>query len=128
MLLATFAELALMLACVGIYGVLAYSTSQRLPEFGIRISLGATRWDVIWMVLQQDLRLTMIAVLIGTGAGLALTKVLSSFSHLLYGVGAADPLTFGAASLALIAAALLACLIPAYRAARLDPMIALRQD
>jgi ABC-type antimicrobial peptide transport system permease subunit len=127
-LLAAFSALALVLACVGIYGVLAYSIAQRVPEIGIQMALGATRWDVIRMLLQQGLWLTVIAVSIGTAAALVLTKVLSSFSHLLYGVRSADPLTFTAASLSLVMAALLACFIPATRAARLDPMNALRHD
>jgi len=127
-LLAAFSISALMLACVGIYGVLAYSTAQRAPEFGIRMAVGATKWDVIRMLLQQGLRLTVVAVVIGAAAALVLTRVLSSFSHLLYGVRSTDSLTFAAASLALIAAALLACFIPANRAARLDPMDALRHD
>jgi predicted permease len=127
-LLTAFSVLALLLACVGIYGVLAYSIAQRVPEIGIRMAVGATKSDVIRMLLQQGLRLTVFAVAIGTGIALVLTRVLSSFSHLLYGVRSTDPFTFAAVSLALIAAALLACFIPANRAARLDPMHALRHD
>ena len=127
-LLVAFAILALLLATVGIYGVISYSTAQRVPEIGIRMALGATKWDVLKMLVAQGLRLAFAGVAIGGAAAVMLTRVLSSFSHLLYGVHATDPLTFVAVSLCLVVAALVACYIPGRRAAQLDPMIALRHD
>jgi ABC-type antimicrobial peptide transport system permease subunit len=127
-LLVAFAVLALLLATVGIYGVISYSTAQRVPEIGIRMALGATRWNVLQMLLGQGLRLAVIGVGIGAVAAAILTRVLSSFSRLLFGVRATDPFTLIVVSLCLITAALLACYIPARRAALVDPMTALRQD
>jgi predicted permease len=127
-LLVAFALLALLLATVGIYGVISYSTAQRVPEIGIRMALGAAKWDILQMVVGQGLRLAFVGLAIGAVAASILTRVLSSFSHLLYGVGATDPLTFVAVSLCLAAAALFACYIPARRAAQLDPMTGLRHD
>jgi predicted permease len=127
-LLVAFALLALLLASVGIYGVISYSTARRVPEIGIRMALGAARSDVLRMLLGQGLRLAAIGVGIGAVAAAVLTRVLSSFSHLLYGVRTTDPLTFLAVSLCLVFAALFACYIPARRAAQLDPMTALRHD
>jgi putative ABC transport system permease protein len=128
LLLMTFAVLALLLAFVGTYSVISYSTTRRVHEIGIRMALGAVNWDVFRMVIGQGLRLALTGVAAGAAAALILTTVLSSFSHLLYGVRASDPLTFAAVSLVLLCAALLASYIPARRAARLDPMIALRQE
>ena len=127
-LLVAFAGVALLLASVGIYGVISYSTAQRVPEIGIRMALGAAKWDVLQMLVGQGLRLALAGVVIGAAAASILTRVLSSFSRLLYGVAATDPFTFIAVSLFLITAALLACYIPARRAAQLDPMIALRHE
>jgi predicted permease len=127
-LLSAFAVLALLLASVGIYGVISYSMTQRVQELGIRMALGARKWDVLRMVMSQGLRLAVAGVTIGAVAALIVTRLLSSFSHLLYGVRASDPLTFVGASFVLLSAALLACYIPARRAARLDPMIALRHE
>jgi predicted permease len=127
-LLVTFAGVALLLASIGIYGLISYSTAQRVPEIGIRMALGATGWDVMRMLVGQGLRLAVAGIGIGLAAALVLTRVVSSFSRLLYGVGAADPLIFGAVSLLSITAALLACYIPARRAARLEPTIALRHE
>jgi len=92
------------------------------------MALGAEKRDVLRMVIGQGFRLALIGVGIGVGVGLVLARALSSFSHLLYGVGAMDPLTFVGASLVLIGAAIAACYVPARRAARLDPMIALRHE
>src|SRR3984957_2997733 len=127
-LLSAFAVLALLLAAGGIYGVISYSMTQRVREFGIRMALGAVQRDVLRMVIGQGLRLALAGVAIGVVGALILTRVLASFSHLLYGVCASDPLTFLAVSLVLLGTALLACYIPARRAARVDPMIALRHE
>ncbi len=127
-LLVAFAVLALVLATVGIYGVISYSTAQRVPEIGVRMALGAEKWDVLRMLIGQGLRLALAGIVIGAVAAFILTRVLSSFSRLLYGVRATDPLTFLAVSICLIVAALLACYIPARRAAQLDPMTALRHE
>jgi predicted permease len=127
-LLAAFAVLALLLASVGIYGVVSYSMAQRVREIGIRMALGAVNWDVLRMVIGQGLRLALAGVAAGAVVSLVLARVLSSFSQLLYGVRAMDPLTFIAVSLVLISAALLACYIPARRAIGLDPTIALRHE
>ncbi len=127
-LLGAFAVLALLLASVGIYGVISYSMTRRVREIGIRMALGAERRDVLRMILGQGLRMALAGVGIGVPGAWILTRVLDSFSHLLYGVRPADPLTFAAVLLVLLSTALLACAIPARRAARLDPMAALRHE
>ena len=127
LLLVGFAILALLLACVGIYGVISYSMAQRVREFGIRMALGATRQDILQMVIGQSLRLALTGVAIGAVAAFSLARLLSSF-RLLYGVRASDPLAFVTASSVLLGAALLACYVPARRAAQLDPIIALRNE
>ena len=127
-LLGAFAVLALLLASVGIYGVISYSVTERVHEIGIRMSLGAERQSIFRLVIRQGLRLVFAGLAIGVAAALILTRLLSAFSHLLYGVAAGDPLTFATVSLVLITVAVLACYIPARRAMRVDPMIALRYE
>jgi len=125
-LLGVFAGLALLLAFVGIYGVISYSVIQRVHEIGIRMALGAETRDVFRMVIGQGLRLALAGFAIGAATALILARLLSSFSHLLYGIGAADPITFMAVSIILIGVAILACYVPARRAMKVDPMVALR--
>ena len=127
-LLAVFATLALLLASVGIYGVISYSVTQRVQEIGVRMALGAEKGQIFQMVIGQGLRMAVVGLTIGAAAALILTRLLVSFSHLLYGVGPRDPVTFASVSLVLTGAAVLACYIPARRASRVDPMVALRDE
>jgi predicted permease len=127
-LLGAFAGLALLLASVGIYGLLSYSVTQRRREIGIRMALGAERSDVFRMVIGQGLWLALVGIATGAAAALTLGRLLLSFSHLLYRVGANDPWTLLAASLVLTAVAVLACYIPARQAMGVDPMVALRHE
>jgi putative ABC transport system permease protein len=120
-----FAALALLLAAIGIFGVMSYSVSRRAQEMAIRIALGARRGDVLKLILGEGLGVTLLGVLIGVGVSLALGRLISSY---LYGVSAYDPLTFFAVALLLFAVALLACFLPARRASRTDPLIALRYE
>jgi predicted permease len=127
-LLGAFAVLALLLASVGIYGVISYSVSQRTREIGIRMAVGAERRDVLRMIIGQGLRLVAAGVLIGAGIALLLARLLSAFSRLLYGVRANDPVTFMAVLFVLAGVSVLACYFPARRASRLDPMAALKSE
>jgi len=123
LLLGIFAALAMVLAAVGIYGVMSYSIAQRTREIGLRIALGAQKSDVLKMILRQGLRFVAAGLAIGLAASFALTRVMAS---LLFGISATDPATFVSISLMLIAVALLASYIPAVRAMKIDPMLALR--
>jgi putative ABC transport system permease protein len=124
-LLLFFAGVALLLAAVGLYGVLAFTVSQRVREVGIRMALGAQKGNVLTLVITQGMKLALAGVAIGLAAALALTRVIRG---LLYGITPTDPVTFLAVILVLVATALLACWLPARQAANLDPMQALRDE
>jgi putative ABC transport system permease protein len=124
-MLGIFAAAALFLAMSGIYAVISYSVARRTHEFGIRIALGAQRKDVLSMILSESLRLVGAGILIGSLAALGLTRILA---QLLYGVGSADPVTFLAVAALLASVGLVASLIPAARATRVDPLVALRYE
>jgi ABC-type antimicrobial peptide transport system permease subunit len=125
LLLSVFASLALVLAVVGIYGVIAYTVQQRTREIGIRIALGASRERVVSMVVRRGLILAAVGVALGTAGAWAMARVLQS---LLFGVSARDPMTFAAVAALLGAVALLASWLPARRAARVDPLVAMRAE
>jgi putative ABC transport system permease protein len=124
-LLASFSAIALVLAAVGIFGVISYSAAQRTHEIGIRIALGAERRDVLRLILGQGTKLALVALGIGVVAAFLLTRLMSS---LLYSISATDPLTFASVTIILLSVALTACYIPARRAMRVDPIVALRHD
>lgn len=125
LLLTAFAVLALVLCCIGIYGVISHLVGQRTHEIGVRMALGAQPGDVMRLVLGQGLRMAFLGVLIGIAAALALTRLMASQ---LFGVSSHDPLTFAAVGLLLTVVALLACYVPARRAIRVDPLIALKYE
>jgi predicted permease len=124
-LLGVFAALALVLACVGIYGVISYLVGKRTHEIGVRVALGAQRNDVLQMVIGQGAKMTLIGVAIGIGAALGLTRLMA---NQLFGVSAHDPLTFAGVAMLLILVAVAACYIPARRAMNVDPVVALRHE
>jgi len=125
MLLGIFAGLALVLSAVGIYGVMAYVVAKRTREMGIRLAMGAQTGDLLRLVMRQGGRLAGVGVALGIAAAFGMMRLMSS---MLYGVSAEDPLTFAGVAIFLMAVALAACYLPARRATRVDPMIALRYE
>jgi putative ABC transport system permease protein len=125
LLFGLFAALALLLASIGIYGVTAYGVARRTREIGIRIALGANRSDVVRSVVSQSIRLVTIGLLLGLTGAFALTRLMTS---MIYGVSSSDPATFSAVAFLLMCVALVACYVPARRAMRVDPIVALRYE
>jgi putative ABC transport system permease protein len=125
LLIGLFAVVALILTIVGLYGVMSCTVSENTQQIGIRMALGAQRRDVLTVILGQGMRLAVVGVVIGLGAALGLTRLMSS---LLFGIGSMDPLTFTSVAVLLLCVAASACYLPARRAMNVDPMIALRQE
>lgn len=124
-LLGIFAALALVLSCVGIYGVISYVVGQRTHEIGVRMALGAQSRDIMRLVVGEGARMALLGVAIGIAGALGLTRLMA---NQLFGVSAHDALTFAAVAVLLILVALLACYLPSRRAVRVDPVVALRCD
>jgi putative ABC transport system permease protein len=124
-LLSAFAAVALLIASIGIYGVLAYSVSQRTGEIGVRLALGATPRDVLRLIVSEGMRVVLIGIGIGLLGGLALGRTVSS---LVFGIPVRDPITFTGVAVTLAGVALAACVIPAIHASRVDPIVALRYE
>jgi ABC-type antimicrobial peptide transport system permease subunit len=124
-LLSAFAAVGLLLAAIGVYGVISYVTSQRTREFGVRIALGATRERVVSHVLRDGAALTLLGLLVGIGGALVVTR---SLSNLLFEVSPLDAFSFFAAVAVLAIVSILACLVPAWRASRVDPIIAIQAE
>jgi predicted permease len=127
-LMSLFGLLAQQLASIGLYGVLAYSVSRRTHEIGIRMALGANRGRMLTMILRQGMTLTVIGVALGLGGAYVLTKYLESLNSMLFGIQPRDPITFAASAVLLTIVALVACFVPARRATKVDPMVALRYE
>jgi ABC-type antimicrobial peptide transport system permease subunit len=124
-LLAAFSGIALLLAVVGLYGVMSYSVAQRTREFGVRVALGAKVRDLLQLVVSQGMKLVAVGLVVGVAGSLALTRVLSGF---LFGVQPTDPGTFAVVSALLVIVGALACWLPARRATKVDPVVALRAE
>lgn len=122
-LLSSFAGIAMILACVGIFGATAYGVAQRSQELAVRLALGATPGDLLWLILREALQVAGVGVVLGLGVALLATRALT---RLLFGVTPTDPVTLGVVALGLLTVALVSCLVPALRAANVDPAIPLR--